>query len=88
MVMKIIDINGTERTIKDNLKIVTHVRKNESGKVFHENIDGELVTKKEMSETEVEEKYVEVEVVGKRGREWKEWYRLEDFEKLNPSIEV
>jgi len=86
--MKIIDINGTERIIKDNPKIVTHIRKNESGKVFHENIDGELVTKKEMSEIDVEEKYVEVEIIGKSGREWKEWYNLEEFEKLNPLIEV
>jgi len=83
--MQIIDINGTERTIKELPTIITHIRKNEVGKVFHENVDGKLVTKKDMREVEVEEKFIQVIIVGKN-REWKEWYPLEKFEKMNPRI--
>jgi len=32
--------------------------------------------------------YVEVEVQGKTGRVWKEWYPIEDFRKLNPGIKI
>ncbi len=81
--MKIIDLNGATRTIKDTPTIVTHVRKNIAVANKYENIDGELVTIEEPNEVEVIEKYAEVIIVGKN-REWKEWYKLEDFEKLNP----
>ncbi len=85
--MKIIDINNKERIIKDNFKIITDKRSNECGQVFHENIKGELVAKTEISLVDVEEKFVEVTIIGKM-REWVEWYPLEAFEKMNPEIKV
>ena len=85
--MKIIDINGKERNIKDDFKIVTDIRSNEVGKVFHENVDGELVKKTDMKVVDVEEKFVEVIIIGKN-RQWVEWYPLEEFEKLNPGIGI
>jgi len=32
--------------------------------------------------------YVEVVIVGKSGRVWKEFYPLEDFERLNPNVVI
>jgi len=32
--------------------------------------------------------YVEVEIIGRTGRRWKEWYPLEDFRKQNPDVVV
>ena len=55
--------------------------------VFHENIDGELVAKKEMSIVDVEEKFVEAIVIGRRG-EWIEWYSLKQFQEMNPGIRI
>ncbi len=83
--MKIIDINGKQRTVKNNIKVITDTRKNVVGQVCHENVNGELVTTKEMSEVEVNEKFVEVTIIG-RNREWVEWYPLEKFEGLNSDI--
>ena len=85
--MKIIDINGKERTVKNNLKIIIDKRSNDCGQVFHENIDGELVAKKEMSIVDVEEKFVEATIIG-RSREWVEWYPLKQFEEMNPEIKL
>ena len=85
--MQIIDINGKKRTAKDNLKIIIDKRSNDCGQIFHENIDGELVAKKEMSIVDVEEKFVEVVIIG-RNREWIEWYPLKQFEEMNPEIRI
>ena len=32
--------------------------------------------------------YVEVEILGKTGRIWKEWYPLEKFKEMNPDVKV
>jgi len=85
--MKIIDINGVERTIKDKPEIVTHVRTSVVTANKFENIDGELVTIGEEYKTEVEEKFIQVEIIGKM-REWTEWYPLIAFEKMNPDIRL
>jgi len=85
--MKVIDINGKEREIKDDFKIVEHNRTNDSVAIMQENIDGELVKTGEHQITEVIEKFVEVTVIGK-SREWTEWYQLEIFEKNNPNIKL
>ena len=85
--MKIIDINGEERTILDNPKIITDIRKNDCGKISHENVDGELKHFNNVTEVTVEEKFVEVTIVGNK-RNWVEWYPLEKFEKMNPGIQV
>lgn len=82
--MKIIDINGTERNIKDVPVIVTHVRTNLAVANKFENIDGELVTIEEPLEVDVEEKYAQVMIIGKNLREWQEWYPLPLFKELNP----
>lgn len=85
--MKIIDINGKKRTIQDNIKIIIDSRSNEVGRVFHENVDGELVAKKEVSIVDVEEQFVEVNIIGKT-RKWVEWYPLKEFKEMNPEIKV
>lgn len=85
--IEIIDINGKERHVKNNLKIITDTRSNEVGKVFHENIDGELVSQKEMTIVDVEEQFVEATIIGKN-REWVEWYPLKLFEEMNPEIKI
>jgi len=81
----IIDINGKERNIKDNFKVVTYNRKNDVTTNTFENVDGELITTPEVTEVEVDEKYLEVTIIGKN-REWTEWYPLGVFEKLNPEF--
>ena len=85
--MEIIDINGKKRTIKDSYKIITDKRSNECGQIYHENIEGELISKKEISIVEIEEKFVEVTIIGKN-RTWIEWYPLKQFEELNPDIRI
>lgn len=85
--MIIKDINGVERTIKDNLKVVSHNRKNDAIAYKPENIDGELVQVPQLFEIESDENFIEVVIIGKR-REWTEWYPLELFEKMNPGIKV
>jgi len=85
--LRIIDINGKHRTVKDNLRVITHNRKNDTVAYKLENIDGELVQTPEILEIESDEKFIEVVVVGKN-REWVEWYPLEIFEKMNPEIKV
>jgi phosphosulfolactate phosphohydrolase-like enzyme len=70
--MKIIDLNNVERIIKDCPVIVSHTRKNSVVANKFENIDGELVTVGEQKEVETEEKYAQVPVIGKQGREWVE----------------
>ena len=32
--------------------------------------------------------YVEAVILGKTGREWKEWYPLREFEDANPDVEI
>ena len=81
--MKIIDVNGVERTIKESPNIVTHVRTSVATANTFENVDGELVTIGKDHKTEVEDKFVQVEIIGKM-REWTEWYPLRFFEKMNP----
>ena len=83
--MLIKDVNNKERVVKDNLKIIMDIRSNDCGQIFHENVDGELKTMQKVRVTEVEEKFVEYVVIGKR-REWTEWCPLKDFERLNPGI--
>ena len=71
--IKIIDINGNEREVK-NITKVEHAR--------YSSLDGEDY--KEVDNVP----YVEVIIVGKSGREWIEWYSLEDFKKKNPEVEI
>jgi len=85
--LTIIDVNGKQRVVKSNLKIVTHDRQNYATEFKNENIDGELVKVPEEVSIETNEKFVEVVVVGK-SREWVEWYPLKDFEKHNPDIKI
>ena len=85
--MIIQDINGKQRKVKDNLRVITHNRKNDAVAYKLENIDGELVQTPEILETESDEKFVEVVIIGKN-RDWTEWYPLEIFEKMNPEIKV
>jgi hypothetical protein len=42
-------------------------------------VNGGIATTKE---------YVEVVIKGKTGRVWKEWYPVEDFKRLNPTVKV
>ena len=85
--MEIIDINGKKRNIKDDIKIIIDKRQNNVSKISHENIDGELVATEDVHSVEVEEKFIEVNIIG-NNREWVEWYPLEKFEKMNPDIKV
>lgn len=85
--MLIIDINGKQRNIKDDFKVITDKRVNDCSKIFHENVDGELEAKQEVMIVEAEEQFVEVTIIG-RNREWIEWYPLAIFEKMNPDIKV
>ena len=71
--IKIIDINDNEREIKSLTKI-EHIRYSLLDDEDYEEV-GNVP-------------YVEVVVVGKSGREWVEWYSLEEFEKKNPEIKV
>ena len=32
--------------------------------------------------------YVEVKIIGRTGRKWKEWYPLDRFKELNPDVVV
>jgi hypothetical protein len=71
--VKIIDINGNEREVK-NITKVEHAR--------YSSLDGE-------DYNEVDNvPYVEVIIVGKFGREWVEWYPLEEFKKKNPKVKI
>jgi len=81
----IIDINGKERRIKDNVKVIDHVLNSDCLVVKKENDQGELIEVKEKMETEKTEKFVEVEIEGKK-RTWKEWYPLKDFKQFNPGF--
>ena len=83
--MQITDINGKLRTIKDLPKLIIDTRQNEVNKVSYENIDGELATINNPHIVEVNEKFVEVIIIG-RNREWVEWYPLQQFEERNPHI--
>lgn len=85
--MIIKDINGNSRQVK-KIKKVFYDRNDVCVEFKNENIDGELVKVGKQALTETTETYVEVIIVGKTGREWKEWYPLEEFEKLNPGILV
>jgi len=85
--LTIIDVNGKQRVVKSNLKIVTHNRQNCAIEFKNENIDGELVKVPEEVNIETDEKFIEVVIVGK-SREWVEWYPLKDFERHNPSIKI
>ena len=85
--MIIKDVNGKERTIQDNLKVVSYNRKNDVTAFTPTNIEGELVQVPEVLEVESDERFVEVEIIGKR-RKWTEWYPLEIFERMNPEIKV
>jgi len=85
--MIIKDINGKERIVQDNLKVVSYNRKNDATAFTPTNIDGELVQVPEILEIESDENFVEVEIIGKR-RRWTEWYPLEIFERMNPGIKV
>lgn len=42
-------------------------------------INGGIATTKE---------YVEVVIIGKKGRMWKEWYDLQRFKELNPEVNL
>lgn len=42
-------------------------------------VNGGIATTKE---------YVEVVILGKTGRTWKEWYPLEKFKEMNPNVKV
>lgn len=42
-------------------------------------VNGGIATTKE---------YVEVEIIGKTGRRWTEWYPLEQFLTMNPKVKV
>jgi hypothetical protein len=69
--IKIIDINSNEREVK-NITKVEHAR--------YSSLDGE-------DYEEVDNvPYVEVTIIGKSGREWVEWYPLEEFKKRNPKV--
>jgi hypothetical protein len=69
--IKIIDINGNEREVK-NITKVEHAR--------YSSLDGEDY--KEVDNVP----YVEVIIIGKSGREWVEWYSLEEFKKRNLKV--
>lgn len=71
--IKIIDINGNKREVKSITK-VEHAR--------YSSLDGE-------DYDEVDSvPYVEVIIIGKSGREWVEWYSLEEFKKKNPKVKL
>lgn len=84
--MKIIDINKKEREVK-SIKIITHKRSNDLISYKQENIDGELKFLGEQQIVDSEEKFVEAIILGKN-TEWIEWYPLELFEKMNPTVEL
>ena len=69
----IIDINDNERKVKSITK-VEHDRYSSLDGADYEKVDNVP--------------YVEVVVVGKSGREWPEWYVLEEFKKKNPRIKI
>ena len=85
--MKIIDVNGKERTVKDDIKIIIDKKQNDVNQISNENVDGELVAVDNISTVEVETKFVEVNIIGKNS-EWREWYPLEQFEEMNPEIRL
>ena len=72
--MKILDINGMVREIK-SITTIDHERT--SAIVGDDNEEVIDIVK-----------YVQVTVVGKTGREWIDWYPLDEFKKMNPDIEV
>lgn len=69
--IKIIDINGNKREVKSITK-VEHVR--------YSSLDGEDYDEADNVP------YIEVIIIGKSGREWVEWYPLEEFKKKNPKV--
>jgi len=85
--MIIKDLNNDEKNIK-SIKQVDFDRKNDCIVYKNINVDGELITVGEQEIVETTEKYIEVEVIGKNGGTWTEWYQLEKFEELNPGVEV
>jgi len=80
--MKIIDINGKERNIQDDIKIISHKVNSTCIEVKNKSVG-----KKKNVVTEKIEKFVEVVILGKRSN-WIEWYPLKEFEKLNLGIEL
>jgi len=83
----IIDLNGKQRIIKNNPKIITHTYSNAYIEHVRDVVDGELVDQPKLMEVETDKKFVEVVIIG-RNREWVEWYDLEEFEKQNPSVDI
>ncbi|NOR85397.1 hypothetical protein GQ473_04710 [archaeon] len=86
MAIHFIDINNTARNA-EYLKIITCSRSDNSTIVKYDNVDGELIEVNVEQIAETEESFVEAEIIG-RNNNWIEWYPLEQFEKLNPTIEL
>ena len=84
--MIIKDINGYTKNAK-TIQQINFDRKNECIVFKSENRDGELIKVGEQQLVESVEKYIVVDIIGKTGREWKEYYPLHDFERLNPGVE-